>query len=625
MAEESSTVEGSLYAVLNVPQNASEEEIRSAYRRLSVVFHPDKHASSSEDDRQTADNEFQRIKYAYEVLSDRSRRDIYDLYGLKGLQADWDVVPRVATGLEMLEVYDRIRRLRQEEYVQKLSKPCGKAVIRCDVREIGRLFAPAPTVQEYQDDEFDDDEEYFMDDDDDEADFLDENNAEQSVESERRLADVASRPAVRVERKTFFDGNTGLPFRLQGIAVEQTLDVALSPYDSMSYTCNVATTGEERGWGTVGAVFRHTLTTTPLHSSSLHCGVQVGHVPQLSVGGHLSLPSSCFVYADAAWRPWSHQPLCILPRVHVGRQFTSDVVGKLEFQQCEKDSPSGEQSLRLVVQRDSYYGNLRTHLSLGPERPPSIGVRYSPKLLSSLDGLLQVQANVEGVHAAAGLEQAVSPMTRLGMRVQASFPGGIELTLRCRRGDQRLIFPVTVSDDVSLSALLYSTFVPLTVFFLLRECVIRPYGRMCAAEEARLRSALLESELSKKRKENEAFVQLMTETYQNSVAAEQNRRGLVIRNAWYGRLVSSSNDSEDSSQTDQDGEIVDVTVALQCLVKDSRLLLYDTDKSSLPGFYDPAPQQPKKLRVRYEFRGKLHEVTVGDSEPLQLPKQSHTL
>lgn len=193
-----------------------------------------------------------------------------------------------------------------------------------------------------------------------------------------------------------------------------------------------------------------------------------------------------------------------------------------------------------------------------------------------------------------------------------------------RRGDQRLVFPFTVSDEVTPSAVIYATVLPLSFYYLVRECVVRPYARRCAAEEARVQSTLLETELAKKRKENEQFVQLMTETFQNSVSAEKARHGLIILNAWYGRLVSSADDTEEDIDT-SGGSLVDVTVALQCLVKDSRLILYDTNKSSLPGFYDPAPKQTKCLRVRYEFHKRLHEVTVGNAEPLQLPKASHAL
>ena len=56
-------------------------------------------------------------------------------------------------------------------------------------------------------------------------------------------------------------------------------------------------------------------------------------------------------------------------------------------------------------------------------------------------------------------------------------------------------------------------------------------------------------------------------------------------------------------------------------------VLYMTDilfgffQSNLSGFYDPCPEEEKMLRIRYLFREAVHEVTVGDTEPVRIPKQ----
>ena len=44
-------------------------------------------------------------------------------------------------------------------------------------------------------------------------------------------------------------------------------------------------------------------------------------------------------------------------------------------------------------------------------------------------------------------------------------------------------------------------------------------------------------------------------------------------------------------------------------------------QSNLSGFYDPCPEEEKMLRIRYFFREAIHEVTVGDEEPVKIPKQ----
>jgi len=65
-----------LYATLGVATDAGEAEIRKAYRRLALRWHPDKNP-----DNQDATAEFQKISAAYEVLIDEERRSMYDTTG----------------------------------------------------------------------------------------------------------------------------------------------------------------------------------------------------------------------------------------------------------------------------------------------------------------------------------------------------------------------------------------------------------------------------------------------------------------------------------------------------------------------------------------------------------------
>lgn len=71
------------YNLLEVPRNASPEDIRRAYRRLALKWHPDKNP----DNKAEAEARFKEISEAYEVLSDESKRRQYDLYGNGGFDA----------------------------------------------------------------------------------------------------------------------------------------------------------------------------------------------------------------------------------------------------------------------------------------------------------------------------------------------------------------------------------------------------------------------------------------------------------------------------------------------------------------------------------------------------------
>jgi len=67
-----------LYEILGVPRDASQEEIKKAYRRLAREHHPD--VSQSHD----AEERFKEIAAAYEILSDPQKRQQYDMYGQGG-------------------------------------------------------------------------------------------------------------------------------------------------------------------------------------------------------------------------------------------------------------------------------------------------------------------------------------------------------------------------------------------------------------------------------------------------------------------------------------------------------------------------------------------------------------
>jgi molecular chaperone DnaJ len=68
------------YKVLDVPRTATEAELKKAYRRLAMKFHPDRNPGD-----QDAEEKFKEAKEAYEVLSDTEKRPIYDQHGHEGL------------------------------------------------------------------------------------------------------------------------------------------------------------------------------------------------------------------------------------------------------------------------------------------------------------------------------------------------------------------------------------------------------------------------------------------------------------------------------------------------------------------------------------------------------------
>src|SRR5207247_9908172 len=92
------------YDVLGVPKSSGKDEIKSAYRKLALQYHPDRNKSPEATDR------FKEISEAYAILSDDEKRNQYDQFGRAGLYerynaedifrgADFDLIFRGVGGI----------------------------------------------------------------------------------------------------------------------------------------------------------------------------------------------------------------------------------------------------------------------------------------------------------------------------------------------------------------------------------------------------------------------------------------------------------------------------------------------------------------------------------------------
>nr|CAB3480804.1 unnamed protein product [Digitaria exilis] len=79
------------YEILNVDRGTTDDDLRRAYRRLAMRWHPDKNPAAKAD----AETRFKEITEAYNVLSDADKRAVYDEYGEEGLRGE---VPQTGGG-----------------------------------------------------------------------------------------------------------------------------------------------------------------------------------------------------------------------------------------------------------------------------------------------------------------------------------------------------------------------------------------------------------------------------------------------------------------------------------------------------------------------------------------------
>ncbi|KAF4652341.1 hypothetical protein FOL47_011141, partial [Perkinsus chesapeaki] len=134
----------------------------------------------------------------------------------------------------------------------------------------------------------------------------------------------------------------------------------------------------------------------------------------------------------------------------------------------------------------------------------------------------------------------------------------------------------------------------------------------------------------------------MQHEYNIILDKEIKRKGVIIKQALFGNL----NRKKDNNN-ELEGPYINVTIPLQCAVDSHKVILAGgLAKADLPGFYNPIPlykQQQEDnnkgegggggggmvtnacLYVLYEFKGKLHEVTVNEMEPLWLPLKAHAI
>lgn len=245
----------------------------------------------------------------------------------------------------------------------------------------------------------------------------------------------------------------------------------------------------------------------------------------------------------------------------------------------------------------------------------NINYRPMPKFLLTAG----VQAGTAGLNVEYGIEHDVDKVTTVGGTVMVGPQEGVALVLKLERASMNFSVKLRLSDFVGAPALFYATSLPFVLYGCIRFLAIVPLLRDEWREEIKEKRSEIAKEVVERKRNAEAAVELMQETMERNVNTERAKHGLLIVEAWYGKLF----DQEPTQDNLLETKVIDVRVPLQCMVADSKLILRETSKASIPGFYDPCVGERKYLRARYEFRGLTHEVTVENSEPLIIPRVSH--
>lgn len=230
-----------------------------------------------------------------------------------------------------------------------------------------------------------------------------------------------------------------------------------------------------------------------------------------------------------------------------------------------------------------------------------------------------VKASTNGLSLMYGIQHEVDKVTTIGSSVLVGPSEGVVLGLKLERASMGFGVKLRLSDFVGVAALFYATTLPLVLYGCVRSLAVVPLLRKEWVREIRERKHARAREILEKKRNAEAAIELMQETMERVIRTEQAKHGLLIVEAWYGKLF----DHHTGEDALLEPKVIDVRIPLQCMVTDSKLILRETSKANIPGFYDPCVGERKYLRTKYEFRGLPHEVTVENSEPLVIPRISH--
>ncbi|KAJ3245239.1 hypothetical protein HDU78_009719 [Chytriomyces hyalinus] len=616
-----------LYAVLNLDREASDEDIKNAYRRLSMTFHPDKHHTP--EDKERAQRQFQEIKRAYDVLSNPSRRHIYNTYGAEGLQADqnWDVSSqRTQTAQEVREQFERQQRQRLETEAEQLVKSKGEVHVGIDATAL--------------------------------------------FDFGRRRGKLARR--VASANNGFLD-SVVFP-EMSHAFVKHSWETKVT--DSTDLTIQGSVIAKNGvGAGTIAATIRNIIDPTLWCETTLQASGKSGSVSAKLVK---NLTSEVFGTAEATVSSFDAPPPVTLV---LGRKLDAKHTGFLTYRSGEyaiggwgdaSKAGSGSACALGIVGR-SMKGQWSCELNMGLSASSlSLGLFRSIGWGIRARAALAVGTGI-GISTSISAEKKVTKLDRIGMSVEAAAIGGVSFKLRFMRLGQKFVLPIQLAQQFDIKMALLATIIPLCTALALDRLILLPNRRSrLAARLTKLRQDNADM-LESRKQEAMSAVSLMAQQVARKRESEESKNGLVVMEAIYGLLpesrfprgshgggggrsfsfmggVGSSLNGGNGVSTpphmvvEQDngsvenitgGPIVtepseeavkwiDVTIPVQALVLNSQLYISGGhSKAHIVGFYDPCLGEAKKLRVTYRFQGKLHQVEVDDSNALAAPLRAH--
>ena len=585
------------YSLLNIEQDATDEQIRDAYKTLAIAFHPDKHPDPAR--KEMAEQAFRDIKRAYEVLSDPHTRTVYDSFGEAGLESQWAVAVRGQTPDEMRTEFERQARLRQAADAESLVQSRGEFAATLDASS---LFAPPPQ---------------------------------------------RNRPPTLDERLARIHC-----LQLMG---KHGFDVQLTNQTSVNLAGQMLSRGGMGGGNLMGTLKTH---WSPRFFSEM--SATLFHPQVLTSKGQYVLNEHVFFTYAVVAQTLSAPPVTTLTwgqRLSTRSNLTgllSLKTGTFSIGRWGADVPPEKQrpdfaALVVGVTKMEENGTgWSTQITLA-DIDQVLSLEWSTRLLGVLIRAGMNLSPGTGISAFTSGEQRVTENMRVTAGIECGLASGVMFKIKVVRLGQKIVVPIVLSPTFRTDLVAAATIIPAAAFGLSHYLYFAPKRRAArAARIAQLRRENAEL-LEHRRVMAEQTRELLRGQAVKRADTEYSRPGVVIVQAIYGRadqmpapmnigpdvlhnktlllqLLDRPFDEPLMPQSADQPLWTDVRVPLQMLVAQGQLVIpAGRPKSKLVGFYDPCVGEKKRLYVRYVFRAQLHEFIVDDKDAVAAPLRSQQI
>ncbi|XP_040567625.1 dnaJ homolog subfamily C member 11 [Lepeophtheirus salmonis] len=579
--------ESDYYNLLHLRHDASLDEIRGAYKKFSIIYHPDKHTDPSK--KEEAQKIFAKLSRAYHVLADPYKRAIYDTIGEKGLaEQDWTLIKRAKTPRDIREEHELFLKRQEARAMLSQTNPSTRINVHVNATD---LF-----------------ERYMY-----------------SSKYDPVISEIWPR------------------LQISEVSISKSIQSHLSSRDRVNFGGNVTARGGI-GLGSVNAAWTRTYNEGSDH---FRLGTTMGE-QRVSFDGswnkrifgrHYLNFSSALNFNKKGFNPdFKIQFINMLgPKTVAYLSYNA----KIELEREDDELliyEGGDVSAETIHSTKDY--RIRAHASLGMNHCSFLIGTTRMYQHHRLELMLRIGSF--GAVAEYGVRGKVSRYNTVGATMVVGYPSGVTLRLILVRSTQTYSFPIHLSDEIIIQPILYGTLIPLITWYSVKKFILDPM-------EKRKKQKLEEEELRKKKdryeddkKEAVSVMELMQNRYERIRFEEESKSGLIIERALYGNLVSGDNEcireEVNSLLIDLDApsvhsDILEVTLPVQCLIEEgSKITFHEGSKSNIPGFFRPLVlddlnEYSSKINflIRYRYQNVLHQVLSTDLETFRIPLSSHKL